>query len=166
MKKIFVVMVIMLLFLSGCTNEVEDGYNNVDLLETTYQFSGNSKNFSFDIGKVNFSNNEKDILIKGFKQKNKIKNLSNIKFIISFDNNIWSTQENNKKMNKINSIMKNIIFYERGIICTQDSGINCEETFFSRTTKDDFKTKIKIEVEYCTNENTCKIEQFNLSYEE
>lgn len=168
MKKLLVSVLIFvgIIFITGCTNEYEEGYDDMDLLSYTYQFSGDSDNFSLDIGKVNFTDTEKEILIKGFKQKKKINNLSNVKFIISFDDKIWSTQETNQgqKLNKVNSIIKNIIFYERGQICSVDSGITCEETYFNQTTKETFKDKIEIKIEYCTNDNKCKTEILNLEY--
>lgn len=168
MKKIIYVlfMIIIVSTITGCTDEVEDGYNSADLSSHTYQFNGISESFSFDIGKVNFTDTEKRILIKGFRQTKKIKSLAKIKFSIYFNNELWSSQETkpNQPLNKVNSIIKNIIFYEKGIICTQDSEINCEQTKFDEATKDNFKDITKIEVEYCT-EDECNIEQFSLNFE-
>mgnify|MGYP003289496950 CR=1 FL=1 len=168
MKKFIYVlfMIIIISTITGCTDEIDGEYNNVDLDPFTYQFNGKSESFAFDIGKVNFTDTEKGILIKGFKQTKKIKNLSKIKFSIYFNNELWSSQETkpNQQLNKVNSIFKNIIFYERGIICTQDSGVNCEQTKFDNSTENNFKDITKIEVEYCTTEDKCNIEQFNLNY--
>lgn len=168
MKKIIYVlfMIIIVSTITGCTDEVEDGYNSADLSSHTYQFNGISESFSFDIGKVNFTDTEKGILIKGFRQTKKIKSLAKIKFSIYFNNELWSSQETkpNQPLNKVNSIIKNIIFYEKGIICTQDSEINCEQTKFDEATKDNFKDITKIEVEYCTKDE-CNIEQFSLNFE-
>ena len=127
MKKILVLLLsINLIFLStGCDTIDDNGQwptNELDMRNLTYVFSGQSKNFIFEVGKVYFSDEERELEIKNFKQTN-----------------------------KINKIIPNTGFYEFGEVYNENSG-GYEGSSFSFSNKDNFKDIIKVEAKYCIKE--------------
>lgn len=127
--------------------------------EITFEFSGKSENFSFDIGKVYLEGNERRIYIDEFKQNKKILDLRKECVYVYFEDKLWQVRENNRKLNKINSKLESLRFYEGGQIC-----IDCEQSILDSINEQNFKDKIKIIIEYCTSES-CKKEKFKLNYE-
>lgn len=126
--------------------------------EITFEFSGNSEHFSFNIGKVYLAGNERRLYIDEFKQTKKISNLKKELVYVYFEDKVWQTRENDSKLNKINSKLESLRFYEGGQVC-----IDCEKSILDSINEENFKDKIKIIIEYCTSES-CKTEQFKLKY--
>ena len=135
-----------------------------DFGEITYDFYGISENFKFSTGKVHFSDREHKIYIDDFYQQKKIKNLKSETIYIYFNNKVWSTYKNQVKLNKINKRIDTFQFYEGGYLCTEDEGIQCEETEFNYANKENFKDIIKMEMEYCLVDNQCFKESFKIMY--
>lgn len=168
MKKILVLLLsINLIFLStGCDNIDDNGQwptNELDMRNLTYVFSGQSKNFIFEVGKVYFSDEERELEIKNFKQTNKIKGVTSITFTVYFNDILWASQTNNNH-NKINKIIPNTGFYEFGEVYNENSG-GYEGSSFSFSNKDNFKDIIKVEAKYCIKEK-CTIELFKIDFQE
>lgn len=169
MKKILVLLLsISLIFLStGCNNL--DNYeqwptNELDMRNLTYDFSGKSKNFIFEVGKVYFSDEERGLEIKNFKQTNKINEVTSITFTVYFNDVLWASQTNKNNLNKINKIIPNTGFYEFGEVYDENSG-GYEGSSFDFSNKDNFKDIIKVEAKYCIKEN-CTIELFKIDFQE
>lgn len=126
--------------------------------EITFEFSGKSKNFSFDIGKVYIEGNQRRLYIDGFKQNKKILDLKKEYVYVYFEDKLWQTRENNSKLNKIDSKLESLRFYEGGLVCK-----DCEQSILDSVSEQDFKDKIKIIIEYCTSKS-CHKEEFKLKY--
>ena len=167
MKKIIIgtiilfVLAILVFFLTYITlentldNEMMD---SPKFDEITFEFSGKSENFSFDTGKVYLEGNERRIYISDFKQNKKISDLKKELVYVYFEDEIWQTRENNSNLNKLNSSLESLSFYEGGQVC-----VECEQSALDNVTEEDFKEKIKIIIEYCTSKS-CKKEKFKLKY--
>ena len=151
---IFVVM--------GLDDEETISYDEFD---ATYVFTGTSEHFHFDFGRVYFSPTEQKISIRDFEQDSTIENLKSEKLTISFENEEWMSLENVRNLNQLNKKIDAFQFYEAGTLCSNDSGIQCEKTAFNLATESNFKDIIKIEMEYCTDDDFCSTELFHLEYD-
>lgn len=160
---IFIVIIIYLLFNYFIKN-IEEDLMNPYIEYPTYTFSGRSEHFKFDTGKVYFTNKYSQILISDFLQTKKINKLKNERVIISFADKNWSSLNNSKNLNKLEKYITEFQFYEAGILCENDSGVDCEKTAFNLANKDNFKDIIKIFIEYCTTDDICLKEQFEINY--
>lgn len=171
-KNIIIITLTLLILIIGIFVFIQKANNNDqeyyslsdDFGDSTYEFSGKSKHFKFNIGKVYFSDTEQRILIEDFQQTSNIKNLQSETLTAYFENEKWYTFGNDKKLNKLNETIYGFRFYESGIICTEDSAIQCEKTAFDLSNKDNFKDIIKVELTYCTNNNKCSTETFDITY--
>lgn len=153
-----IVLFALIIFADYEENEPYDEFN------ATYIFTGKSEHFKFDFGRVYFSPDEQKIAIRDFKQIVKIENLKSEKLTIYFNDDKWMSLENTHDLNKLNEYIEAFKFYEAGMICSSDSGIECEKTAFSLVDESNFKNIIKIEMEYCIKNGDCYVESFNLNY--
>lgn len=158
-----VIMIIYLLFNCIAKNNEED-LIKPNIEHPTYKFEGQSEHFKFDTGKVYFTNEYSQILINGFLQTKKINKLKSEKVTVLFDDKPWSSLGNSKNLNKLKKYITEFQFYEAGILCENDSGIDCEKTAFNLANKDNFEAIITVFIEYCTTDNICSKEQFKINY--
>lgn len=175
MKKNLLYLIIIITFIIVFSFSIYIGLiNNKELNYTyspkmgglTYEFSGESKNFSFDVGKVFLSEKEKSILVDYFRQKNRIKNLKSLTITILLDGKEWQhisiTGVSQKKRKRIDGVR----FYEGGYVCNHNSQIECEKTDFSEiAVEENFKNIFSITATYCLKNNKCETEKFNIKYE-
>ena len=129
----------------------------------TYSFKGKSNNFVFKVGRVYLSSSENRIYLDDFRQTNKIDGIESLYLHIYFNNELSGTYLNTDKLNNLYSTIDSLSFYE-GKICPNTNG-ECEYSPFENANKDNFKDGIKVAVEYCLENKTCKEETFKLSYE-
>lgn len=135
--------------------------------EYTYEFTGDSNNYSFNTGKVFFDTNafeskyDKKIVISDFERTSIIEGLLSEKLTISFMGNVWKKVTVKKGLKTIKEPIEEYNFEE---VIAKNSKKN--KSAFDLTTKDNFKDIIKIEMEYCTVEEGCKTEVFSLNYKE
>ncbi len=134
--------------------------------DITYHFEGKSEHFSFDDGKVYFSDTKNMISIAGFQQDKKIDNMVKEKLSIYFDGNEWGTHITKDELNVLNKKLEHFDFYEGGFVCNEDSGFICEKSYFNLANKDNFKDIIKIQMTYCFSDENCKTEEFKLTFTE
>ncbi len=131
--------------------------------ESTYSFTGKSDNFEFRIGRAYLSNNENRIYLDDFRQTKEIDGIESLYLHIYFNNELSSTYLNTDKLNNLNKTFDSLSFYE-GKICPNNNG-ECLYSPFENATKDNFKDGIKVVIEYCLDNKTCKDEVFKLNYE-
>ena len=131
--------------------------------DSTYSFTGKSNSFEFKIGRAYLTDNENRIYLDDFRQTNKIDDIESLYLHIYFNNELSSTYLNTDKLNNLNKTFDSLSFYE-GKICPNNNG-ECLYSPFENATKDNFKEGIKVVIEYCLENKTCKEETFKLSYE-
>lgn len=131
--------------------------------DSTYSFTGKSNSFEFKIGRAYLTDNENRIYLDGFRQTNKIDDIESLYLHIYFNDELSSTHLNTDKLNNLNKTFDSLSFYE-GKICPNNNG-ECLYSPFENATKDNFKEGIKVVIEYCLENKTCKEETFKLSYE-
>lgn len=172
-KKIIIIILLALLGIASFATVYYSLKNTLDtnnyyypqISETTFEFSGKSKHFSFEIGKVYFDGERQEILIDNFMQDVKIKNLQEETVSVLFDDKEWISIKNDEQLNKIGKVIKNIRFYESGILCNDDSSIQCEKTVFNTlVTHENFKKIFEISVKYCLTNGNCYTEKFEIIY--
>ncbi len=131
--------------------------------DSTYSFTGKSNSFEFKIGRAYLTDNENRIYLDDFRQTNKIDDIESLYLHIYFNDELSSTHLNTDKLNNLNKTFDSLSFYE-GKICPNNNG-ECLYSPFENATKDNFKEGIKVVIEYCLENKTCKEETFKLSYE-
>ena len=131
--------------------------------DSTYSFTGKSNSFGFKIGRAYLTDNENRIYLDDFRQTNKIDDIESLYLHIYFNDELSSTHLNTDKLNNLNKTFDSLSFYE-GKICPNNNG-ECLYSPFENATKDNFKEGIKVVIEYCLENKTCKEETFKLSYE-
>ena len=131
--------------------------------DSTYSFTGKSNSFEFKIGRAYLTDNENRIYLDDFRQTNKIDDIESLYLHIYFNDELSSTHLNTDKVNNLNKTFDSLSFYE-GKICPNNNG-ECLYSPFENATKDNFKEGIKVVIEYCLENKTCKEETFKLSYE-
>ena len=131
--------------------------------DSTYSFTGKSNSFEFKIGRAYLTDNENRIYLDDFRQTNKIDDIESLYLHIYFNDELSSTHLNTDKLNNLNKTFDSLSFYE-GKICPNNNG-ECLYSPFENATKDNFKDGIKVVIEYCLENKTCKEETFKLSYE-
>ena len=131
--------------------------------DSTYSFTGKSNSFEFKIGRAYLTDNENRIYLDDFRQTNKIDDIESLYLHIYFNDELSSTHLNTDKANNLNKTFDSLSFYE-GKICPNNNG-ECLYSPFENATKDNFKEGIKVVIEYCLENKTCKEETFKLSYE-
>ena len=131
--------------------------------DSTYSFTGKSNNFEFKIGRAYLTDSENRIYLDDFRQTNKIDDIESLYLHIYFNDELSSTHLNTDKVNNLNKTFDSLSFYE-GKICPNNNG-ECLYSPFENATKDNFKEGIKVVIEYCFENKTCKEETFKLSYE-
>ena len=134
-----------------------DGFVEPDFPEVTYEFSGTSDHFIFNIGKVYFGKCENQIYINDFRQVKKIKNLENVSVTVYFKDEEFYTFSNQEKAVKLNKSIDGITFYE-GDYCSD------ETSAFNNTSAETFKEDILIELTYCLKNGSCEAEEFSIEY--
>ena len=131
--------------------------------DSTYSFTGKSNSFEFKIGRAYLTDNENRIYLDDFRQTNKIDDIESLYLHIYFNDELSSTHLNTDKLNNLNKTFDSLSFYE-GKICPNNNG-ECLYSPFENATKDNFKEGIKVVIEYCLENKTCKEGTFKLSYE-
>ena len=131
--------------------------------DSTYSFTGKSNSFEFKIGRAYLTDNENRIYLDDFRQTNKIDDIESLYLHIYFNDELSSTHLNTDKVNNLNKTFDSLSFYE-GKICPNNNG-ECLYSPFENATKNNFKEGIKVVIEYCLENKTCKEETFKLSYE-
>ncbi len=135
--------------------------------EYTYEFTGDSNNYSFNTGKVFFDTNAfeskyaKKIVISDFERTSIVEGLLSEKLTISFNGEIWKKVTIKKGLKTIKEPIEEYNFEE---VIAKNS--KKSKSSFDLATKDNFKDSIKVEMEYCTIEEGCKTEVFNLNIKE
>ena len=128
----------------------------------TYEFTGESEHFKFNIGKVYYGEDYSQIYIGDFQQTEKIKNLKNKTIKIYFNDKLWASDKSSKYLNKLNKTFYDVEFGEAG--ATNCEIGECEISYFSETSKETFKDAIRIEIKYCLKNDKCETETFNINY--
>lgn len=131
--------------------------------DSTYSFMGESNNFEFKVGRAYLTDSENRIYLDDFRQTKKIDGIESLYLNIYFNNELSGTYLNTDELNNLNSTIDSLSFYE-GKICPNNNG-ECLYSPFENATKDNFKDGIKIIMEYCLDNKTCKEEEFRLIYE-
>ena len=131
--------------------------------DSTYSFTGKSNSFEFKIGRAYLTDNENRIYLDDFRQTKEIDGIESLYLNIYFNDELSGTYLNTDKLNNLNNTFDSLSFYE-GKICPNNNG-ECEYSPFENATKDNFKDGIKVIIEYCLENKTCKEEPFKLSYE-
>ena len=131
--------------------------------DSTYSFTGKSNSFEFKIGRAYLTDNENRIYLDDFRQTKEINGVEFLYLHIYFNNELSGTYLNTDKLNNLNNTFDSLSFYE-GKICPNNNG-ECLYSPFENATKDNFKEGIKVVIEYCLENKTCKEETFKLSYE-
>ena len=131
--------------------------------DSTYSFTGKSNSFEFKIGRAYLTDNENRIYLDDFRQTKEINGVEFLYLHIYFNNELSGTYLNTDKLNNLNNTFDSLSFYE-GKICPNNNG-ECLYSPFENATKDNFKDGIKVVIEYCLENKTCKEEIFKLSYE-
>lgn len=131
--------------------------------DSTYSFTGKSNSFEFKIGRAYLTDNENRIYLDDFRQTKEIDGIESLYLHIYFNDELSGTYLNTDKLNNLNNTFDSLSFYE-GKICPNNNG-ECEYSPFENATKDNFKDGIKVIIEYCLENKTCKEEPFKLSYE-
>ena len=131
--------------------------------DSTYSFTGKSNNFVFKIGRAYLTDNENRIYLDDFRQTKEIDGIKSLYLNIYFNDELSGTYLSTDKLNNLNNTFDSLSFYE-GKICPNNNG-ECEYSPFENATKDNFKDGIKVIIEYCLENKTCKEEPFKLSYE-
>lgn len=166
---IIVGIIFLFVLLLNPSNSKENNKNHINepyFPDITYHFDGKSEHFSFDNGKVYFSDTRNMIFIDGFQQDKKIDNMVKEKLSIYFDGNEWGTHITKDDLNVLNKKLEHFSFYEGGFICDENSNFKCETGYFSLVNKDNFKDMIKIKMTYCFSDENCKTEDFELNFTE
>lgn len=128
----------------------------------TYEFSGESEHFKFNVGKVYYGKDYSRIYIGDFQQTKKINNLKDKTIKIYFNDKLWASDNSSKYLNKLNKTFYDVEFDEAG--ATNCEIGECEISYFSETSKETFKDAIKIEIKYCLKDNKCETETFNIKF--
>ena len=129
----------------------------------TYSFTGKSNNFEFKVGRAYLSDSENRIYLDDFRQTKEIDSIESLYLNIYFNNELSGAYLNTDELNNLNCTIDSLSFYE-GKICPNNNG-ECLYSPFENATKNNFKDGIKVVVEYCLENKTCKEEAFKLSYE-
>lgn len=158
MKKVFLILSLcILIFITGC-KESEEKREEPVFDKITYEFSGESENFTFKTGKVYFEGNTKRIYIGDFKKKSSLGKIKDITLSILF-------QDEEIKIESFDDNLSDIAFYE-GDVCDESlPDMDCEITPFDLATEENFKDILKIKIYYC-NSNECTSETFDIHYRE
>ena len=166
--KIIYIVIILLVSLTGCAynNEMKISYKddaeNEFSSNYTYKFVGQSEHFYFETGKVYYNGNERELLISNFNLKEKMD--SDTKCLINlYFNDILLDGNINGKANLDENNYKKTLFGEHGYLGEKDKNGNIigESDSFLETTKDTFKSSIKLEIIYCLK-NECNTEEMKI----
>lgn len=131
-----------------------------DLDKYTYYFTGKSEHFSFENGKVYFSETDQNMVINKFKMNKKISNIDKLDIKISFRNKFWGSKSLDENGN-VKKFLINAQFGEWGKLENSSEGHDSDA--FLETTKKSFKEDFKMTIDYCTK-TECKSEEFVLTY--
>lgn len=170
-KNIILFLVIICLFtITGCLDysqmeiPYKDDHMNEPSTNYTYRFIGQSEHFYFQTGKVYYNGKYRSLLISNLKVKDNVK--SNATFSINLyfnDKLLYGDVYNSETLTK--KAFENTIIAEAGELGERDinGDVIGESDSFLETTKENFKSSIRLEAKYCIN-NKCKTEQFNIEY--
>lgn len=170
MKKIIVLFVAVLMFLTGCNNDYwlgeipfKEDQEHEPTVYYTYRFTGESEHFYFQTGKVYYNNDYRSLIISNFKVKENISDDSSYDLSLYFNDDVlYSSASSNSNLSK--SGFENIVITDNGYVYTDDNGnIIGEADSFIKTTKDTFKDSIKLMVNYCVKDK-CEEEIFKINY--
>lgn len=171
MKKIILVLLFCLFFMSGCSKNDEIKEMEIHFIEDrehemitdyTYKFIGESEHFYFQTGKVYYNGNERSLLISNFNIKKPMKSTNLYSVEVSFDGKGYFGRFGSEPTLTKKEYMDTVIG-EYGTLGERDENgdIKGESDSFVETTKENFKDSIKVEVEYCSN-NECQKEELKI----
>ena len=169
-KRIFVLFVVVLTFLTGCNNDYwlgeipyKEDQEHEPSVYYTYRFTGESLHFYFQTGKVYYNDNYRSLIISNFKVKENVSDDSSYNLILYFNDDVlYDSSSGNMNLSK--SGFENIVITDNGYVYTNDSGeIIGEADSFIKTTKETFKDSIKMVINYCEKDK-CKEETFKINY--
>lgn len=137
------------------------------LSKPTIEFTGESEHFSFKTGKLVLGAKTSDgvincLLVDDFIQNEKIKKLSYLSLTRYFLDDEMVIYENKKPKNILNKKINSFGFFESGIVSY--SGGMFEKNFLSEITVDSFKENFRLEITFCTKDNECYGEDFDIYY--
>lgn len=169
MKKMLICFLIItcLFTITGCSDysQMEIPYKDDRINEPstnyTYRFIGQSEHFYFQTGKVYYDGKYRSLLISNLKVKDNAK--EDATFSINLYFNDRSLFGGNDTLTKKD--FENTIIAESGELGERDinGDVIGESDSFLETTKENFKSSIRLEAKYCIK-NECKTEQFSIEY--
>lgn len=169
MKKILFYFLIMICLstITGCSNYSEmeipykDDHINEPSTNYTYRFVGQSEHFYFQTGKVYYDGKYRALLISNLKVKDNVKSNATFSIDLYFNDKSLFVADRNLTKNAF----EDTIIAESGELGERDISGNVigESDSFLETTKENFKSSIKLEAKYCIN-NKCKTEPFDIEY--
>jgi len=165
-KKNVIIMFLLLLILLIFTSLLAFYFINTYDKISTYQFGGNSKNFTLNSGKIIFSKGDGMIDIKSLDlvEGSDIisHDVSSGKILVSFGEFNYASDtydEDDKKQYSFSDWLKyQVHFYEsKNNFCDG----NCGHGVFAIINKNDFLNDLEIKIEYCID-GECKSENLNI----
>jgi len=142
---------------------IEDSKHNV-MGHYTYKFVGESSHFYFQTGKVYYGNKERSFLISNFKAKDNVEEDSTFAVNLYFDCKLLYGGIRNLVQKKEDTFPQMIIAESGKDNEVDEHGeIIGEFDSFFETAKEEFKTSIRMEAEYCIQDQ-CTTEIFKIKY--
>ena len=119
-KRIFILFIVVLTFLTGCNNDYwlgeipyKEDQEHEPSVYYTYRFTGESLHFYFQTGKVYYNDNYRSLIISNFKVKENVSDDSSYNLILYFNDNYRSLIISNFKVkeNVSDDSSYNLILY-------------------------------------------------------
>ena len=150
------VIIVLILSLGLLTNQIVKNQLKKRQYKT-YGFTGESEHFHFDRGLVLFSNDMDFIALSNFDLKDNL-DIKSISINIAFNETIWASAE--YKYNEYitaDKWLNNLIISEvsHPVLGSSDS--------FVKYDKVQFPDDMKVEINYCLQDNTCHIDVVDIS---
>lgn len=146
------------------------GSENLSVLsKPTIEFSGKSDHFSFKTGKLVIGAKTKEfviscVLVDDFIQTEKIKNIKYLSLSRHIDDDEMIIFEDRNPRNTLNKKLNKFGFFESGIVSSSDDYF--EKDYLTTITSEEFKDKFRLEITFCTKNDECYGEDFEISYNE
>lgn len=169
-KRIFILFVVVLTLLTGCNNDYwlgeipfKEDQEHQPTVYYTYRFTGESKHFYFQTGKVYYNDNYRSLIISNFKVKENVSDDSSYNLILYFNDDVlYNSSSNNMNISKPG--FENIVITDNAYVYMDDKGnIVGEADSFTKATKETFKDSIKLIAKYC-KKGKCETEEFKITY--
>lgn len=171
---IVLILFILIIFLinghtgvKGSSNNEKTIKNSSNYGDGTYAFVGETENFIFENGKINFTKKNGMFELSNFNLSDNSSvdgdGVKTAKIRVYFDNKEWGGDDYTLDDGDFNIWLNETYLYEGVSYPCRNGYENCGVVISAKIDKNEFPNNMKIEINYCTKNNKCEKETFEVS---